>query len=72
MLVGGVTPFGLPEGIPIFVDDAVMGREWIILGSGGRSSKLKLAPEALRQIPGLSVVPGLAHAKRKAAEQPAE
>jgi prolyl-tRNA editing enzyme YbaK/EbsC (Cys-tRNA(Pro) deacylase) len=63
MLVGGVTPFGLPEAIPVFVDGAVMGCEWIILGGGGRSSKLKLAPGALRHIPGLSVVPGLALAK---------
>jgi prolyl-tRNA editing enzyme YbaK/EbsC (Cys-tRNA(Pro) deacylase) len=60
MLVGGVTPFGLPEGIPVYVDEAVMGPEWVILGGGGRSSKVKVAPDALRRVAGLKVVPALA------------
>jgi prolyl-tRNA editing enzyme YbaK/EbsC (Cys-tRNA(Pro) deacylase) len=60
MIVGGVTPFGLPAALPVYVDEAVMEPEWIILGGGGRSSKIKLAPAALRLVPGLQVVPGLA------------
>jgi prolyl-tRNA editing enzyme YbaK/EbsC (Cys-tRNA(Pro) deacylase) len=60
MLVGGVTPFGLPEGIPVYVDEAVMGPEWVILGGGGRSSKVKVAPDALRRVAGVKVVPALA------------
>jgi prolyl-tRNA editing enzyme YbaK/EbsC (Cys-tRNA(Pro) deacylase) len=60
MLVGGVTPFGLPEALPVYVDEAVMAPEWVILGGGGRSSKIRVAPEALRRVPGLKVVPGLA------------
>jgi prolyl-tRNA editing enzyme YbaK/EbsC (Cys-tRNA(Pro) deacylase) len=63
MLVGGVTPFGLPEGLPVYVDEAVMAPEWIVFGSGGRSSKIKLSPAALRRVPGLQVVPGLARPK---------
>jgi len=60
MLVGGVTPFGLPDRLPVYVDEAVTAPEWIVLGGGGRSSKIKLSPAALRRVPGLQVVPGLA------------
>jgi len=63
MLVGGVTPFGLPEGLPVYVDEAVMAPEWIILGGGGRSSKIKLVPVALTRVPAVKVVPGLARPK---------
>jgi prolyl-tRNA editing enzyme YbaK/EbsC (Cys-tRNA(Pro) deacylase) len=60
MLVGGVTPFGLPEGLPVFVDEAVMSRPTVILGGGGRSTKLKLAPAELLKLPEARVVSGLA------------
>ena len=60
MEIGGVTPFGLPEDVPILVDARVMEPDWIILGGGNRSSKLKLAPAALRSLPALRVVQGLA------------
>lgn len=63
MLVGGVTPFGLPEGLPVFVDEAVMARPTVILGGGGRSTKLKLAPAELLKLPEARVVPGLARAR---------
>ena len=63
MLVGGVTPFGLPEGLPVYVDEAVMAPEWVILGGGGRSSKIKLAPAALKRLPAVKVVAGLARPK---------
>lgn len=64
MLVGGVTPFGLPEGLTIYVDEAVLAPEWIILGGGGRSSKIKLAPAALTRVTSVKVVPGLARPKQ--------
>jgi prolyl-tRNA editing enzyme YbaK/EbsC (Cys-tRNA(Pro) deacylase) len=60
MQVGGVTPFNLPAGLPLYVDEAVMGCDYIIVGGGGRSSKLKLAPDVLRRLPGVRVVAGLA------------
>jgi prolyl-tRNA editing enzyme YbaK/EbsC (Cys-tRNA(Pro) deacylase) len=60
MEIGGVTPFGLPDGLPVLVDARVMEPEWIVLGGGNRSSKLRLAPDALRGIPSLRVVEGLA------------
>lgn len=60
MLIGGVTVFALPGDLPIYVDEAVMAPEWIIVGGGGRSTKIKLAPDALRRLPNVTVVPGLA------------
>ena len=60
MLIGGVTVFALPPDLPIYVDERVMEPDWIIVGGGGRSTKIKLAPEILRRLPGLTVVPGLA------------
>jgi len=60
MMIGGVTVFALPEGLPLYVDARVMERPWIILGGGSRSSKVKSSPEVLRRLPGATVVDGLA------------
>jgi len=59
MQVGGVTPFSLPHGMPLYVDDRMIGLDWIILGGGRRSLKIKTSPEALIKL-GAEVVPGLA------------
>lgn len=60
MLLGGVTPFGLPEGLPILIDPAVMACPWVVVGGGSRSLKWKLDPRALAALPGAEVLPGLA------------
>jgi prolyl-tRNA editing enzyme YbaK/EbsC (Cys-tRNA(Pro) deacylase) len=60
MELGGVTVFGLPPGLPIWVDARVMGRERIILGGGSRSYKVAAAPTILLALPGAEVVEGLA------------
>lgn len=60
MEIGGVTPFGLPDSMDVLVDPTVMEPEWIILGGGNRSSKLRLAPAALTQLPVVRMVEGLA------------
>ena len=60
MLIGGVTIFALPPDLPIYVDERVMTPSFIIVGGGGRSTKVKLAPDALRRLPNVNVVPGLA------------
>jgi len=60
MEIGGVTPFGLPDGLPVLVDTRVMEQPWIVLGGGNRSSKLKLAPATLRALPTVRVIEGLA------------
>jgi prolyl-tRNA editing enzyme YbaK/EbsC (Cys-tRNA(Pro) deacylase) len=59
MAIGGVTPVGLPPGLPLWVDARVMERERIILGGGGRDRKV-LAPPALLTALGAEVVEGLA------------
>ena len=60
MEIGGVTPLALPEGLPIWIDDAVMRCEYVVLGGGNRECKIKLDPRALLQQPGVEVVTDLA------------
>lgn len=60
MEIGGVTVFGLPPDLPIWVDERVMQRERIILGGGDRSCKVAVAPSALLALPGVEVVRDLA------------
>lgn len=60
MEIGGVTVFGLPASLPIWVDARVMARERIVVGGGSRSWKVLLAPADLLAIPGTEVVDGLA------------
>ena len=50
MQVGGVTPFALPEGLPLYVDGRIMALDWIILGGGGRDTKVKITPEVFRKL----------------------
>ena len=60
MEIGGVTVFGLPAGLPIWVDRRVMDRPEIILGGGSRSWKVKAPPAILLALPAVEVVDGLA------------
>ena len=60
MQIGGVTVFGLPATMPIWVDERVMARERIVLGGGSRSWKVIASPAILARLPGVEVVPGLA------------
>ena len=60
MVMGGVTPFGLPDNIEVWVDAAVMERSEIITGGGSRAIKLRHAPAALRSLPRVQVVESLA------------
>lgn len=58
--IGGVTIFGLPEGLPVWIDSRVLDRDWVIVGAGSRSAKIKLDPTQLVGIPGYEVVEDLA------------
>lgn len=60
MMIGGVTPFGLPAELPLYVDATVVQREQVVTGAGSRSAKVRLSPDALRRLPNASVVEGLA------------
>lgn len=59
MEYGGITPIGLPDEWPIYVDEAVAAQPRVIIGSGVRRSKLTLPGTALARLPGAVVVPGL-------------
>jgi len=59
MAVGGVTPFSLPAEIPLYVDERIVSREWVILGGGSRGIKIKVAPEVFRKL-GAEIVSDLA------------
>jgi prolyl-tRNA editing enzyme YbaK/EbsC (Cys-tRNA(Pro) deacylase) len=59
MLIGGVTVFALPPELPIYIDAPIMSLDYVILGGGSRSLKVKIAPEALRRLPHTQVIPAL-------------
>jgi prolyl-tRNA editing enzyme YbaK/EbsC (Cys-tRNA(Pro) deacylase) len=60
MEIGGVTVFGLPAEMPVWVDSRVMARERIVLGGGSRSCKVLAPPAILSALPGAEIVEGLA------------
>jgi prolyl-tRNA editing enzyme YbaK/EbsC (Cys-tRNA(Pro) deacylase) len=60
--IGGVTVFGLPDGLPVLVDAAVMERRLIVLGGGSRSWKVIAPPSILLTIAQAEIVEGLAAA----------
>jgi prolyl-tRNA editing enzyme YbaK/EbsC (Cys-tRNA(Pro) deacylase) len=60
MTMGGVTPFGLPPGLPLWIDARVMERARIVVGGGSRSAKVVGPPSMLLTIPDAEVVADLA------------
>ncbi|HEX6933145.1 MAG TPA: YbaK/EbsC family protein [Streptosporangiaceae bacterium] len=60
MEYGGITPIGLPQGWPVLVDAAVAATPQVVIGSGLRRSKLALAGKTLADLPGATVIDGLA------------
>ena len=59
MMVGGVTVIGLPESLPIYVDQRVMKQPRIVIGGGNRSGKIILSPLELTKIPNVDIIEGL-------------
>jgi prolyl-tRNA editing enzyme YbaK/EbsC (Cys-tRNA(Pro) deacylase) len=62
--IGGVTVFGIPEEIPIWVSPTVLEREWVIVGAGTRSAKVKLDPAVFADHQRYEVVPNLAQPRQ--------
>ncbi len=60
MTLGGVTPFGLPADLPLWIDARVMACEKVIVGGGSRDRKLYLPPRGLSALPNAEVVEDLA------------
>lgn len=50
MQVGGVTPLALPGELPLYVDDRIMKLDWVILGGGSRSLKIKVSPTVFTKL----------------------
>ena len=59
MEYGGITPIGLPDGWPVFLDAAVAVAPQVVIGSGVRRSKLVLSGDTLRRLPGVTVLEAL-------------
>ena len=60
MTLGGITPFGLPDSLPLWIDSQVMYCDNVIVGGGSRDRKIYLPPQALAALPNAEVVEGLA------------
>ncbi len=63
MKIGGVTVFGLPDYISIYIDSKVMDQSEVIMGGGNRTSKVRLDPRELSKLPNTIVHQGLAHSR---------
>ncbi len=59
MMIGGVTPLALPPELPIYVDDGLMKLDYIILGGGSRSIKIKISADIFNSVPNATIVEGL-------------
>ncbi len=62
MMIGGVTPFALPPDVPIYADDKLMTLDYVILGSGSRSSKVKIVPQVFDVLTNTQIISGLSKA----------
>jgi prolyl-tRNA editing enzyme YbaK/EbsC (Cys-tRNA(Pro) deacylase) len=56
MEFGAITPVGLPDGWPIYVDAAIATTPLLIVGSGIRKSKLVIPGELFARLPGVELV----------------
>jgi prolyl-tRNA editing enzyme YbaK/EbsC (Cys-tRNA(Pro) deacylase) len=60
MEFGGITPIGLPTSWPVLIDEGVLARDIVVIGSGLRRSKLSLPARHLASLAGAEVVAALA------------
>jgi len=60
MMIGGVTPYGLPDDLPLWIDARIMDVEQVIVGGGSRARKLLVPPTSLAALPTAEVVEHLA------------
>ena len=59
MLPDGVTPFGLPPDMPLYIDAEVMALPKVIVGGGSRSLKIEVATAAFVALPQAQIIEGL-------------
>jgi prolyl-tRNA editing enzyme YbaK/EbsC (Cys-tRNA(Pro) deacylase) len=58
--IGGVTIFGLPDGLDVWLDARVLDCERIVVGAGSRTAKIRLDPKQLVGLDGYEFVEDLA------------
>lgn len=60
MELGGVTPVGLSDDLPLWVDGRVVERPFVILGGGDRSTKIKVSPKVFDSLSNAEIISELA------------
>jgi prolyl-tRNA editing enzyme YbaK/EbsC (Cys-tRNA(Pro) deacylase) len=58
--IGGVTIFGLPDGLDVWLDSRVLDCDQVVVGAGSRSAKILLDPSQLVGRAGFEFVDDLA------------
>jgi prolyl-tRNA editing enzyme YbaK/EbsC (Cys-tRNA(Pro) deacylase) len=59
MEIGGVTIFGLPDDLPVWIDSGVLSHDWVVVGAGSRTAKIRLDPRQLEGLNGFEIIPDL-------------
>jgi len=59
--IGGVTIFGMPDDLPVWLDSRILDCDWVIVGAGSRSAKIRLDPSQLQGLDGYEFVDDLAN-----------
>lgn len=60
MAIGGVTPFGLPPDLALYVDARIRDLDRVIVGGGSRSRKISVDPAAFQAMARAQVIDDLA------------
>lgn len=56
MEYGGITPIGLPDDWQLIVDEAITKKEYVIIGSGVRKSKLLVPGSIFARLPNVAIL----------------
>jgi len=54
-LVGGISPFGTSQKLPVVMDESILEYERILINAGQRGTMLIIAPEIIRKALGCGV-----------------
>lgn len=60
MEIGGVTPFALPDDLPLYIDRRVLEAPVVWVGGGSRSQKIGVAPHIFARMTNATVIDDLA------------
>jgi Cys-tRNA(Pro)/Cys-tRNA(Cys) deacylase len=55
--VGGISPFGVRQALPVIMDQAILALEEVLINAGRRGIMLKMSPQAIRMGLGCMVAP---------------